>query len=99
MSLTRLNALRVVNLIIMDIVNIADGIKTNKMIVEYAIHALNWLVIAFSLYWAAKLLTRPEIERKHVVRNSIQMHVESEKHLNSSDRIVLMKKATRSINS
>lgn len=59
---------------------------------EYAIHALNWLVIVFSLYWAAKILTRPEIERKHIVRNSIQMHVESEKHLNSSDRIVLMKK-------
>ena len=53
---------------------------------------MNFLIATVLLYLAYRELTRPEIEKKYIIRNNIQAIVDSQKLLNSSDRIVLLKK-------
>jgi hypothetical protein len=49
-------------------------------------------IAALCLYLVFKLLTRPEVDRKGIVKNYIQVLVDADKTMNSSDKIVLMKK-------
>jgi len=59
--------------------------------------AVSWISIVICLYFAYSILTKPEIERKHVIRNNIQAIVEGERLMNSADKIVLMKKQLDSL--
>ena len=59
--------------------------------------AVSWISIVICLYFVYSILTKPEIEQKHVIRNSIQAIVESERLMDSSDKIHLMKKQLDSL--
>jgi hypothetical protein len=51
-----------------------------------------WLIAIFCLYAAYRILTFPDVSRKGIIRNYIQLLVDSDKLMTSSDKIVLMKK-------
>ena len=57
-----------------------------------------WLTAILCLYTAYRILTAPDISRKGIVRNYIQLLVDSDKLLTSSDKIVLMKKQLDNLN-
>jgi hypothetical protein len=53
---------------------------------------MNLLITIILLYLAYRELTRPQIEKKYIIRNQIQAIVDAQELMNSSDKIMLMKK-------
>jgi len=62
------------------------------ILLNYSSGGIGLIVAVLCFYLAYHALTRPEIERKHIIRNSIQACVEKDRLLNSSDKIVLIMK-------
>ena len=53
---------------------------------------INWIGALICFIAAFKIITKPDVSRKGIISNYIQVLVDSEKLMSSSDRIVLMKK-------
>ncbi len=53
-------------------------------------YLLSGLTIVFALYFAYKILTPPEIGRKHIVKNNIECIIQSYEHFTENDKAQLI---------
>ena len=61
------------------------------------IYVLTWFVPILIIWKIADIILKPSIDRKAIVRNYIQVLVDSEKLMTSQDKIVLLMKRMESI--
>jgi hypothetical protein len=50
----------------------------------------SYIIIATALYFVWKILTAPEIERKHIIRNSIYAIIQANEHFSDKDKVQLI---------